>query len=82
MLKMESKCVLLNVTLHTITLKFISSVFSSPSQLLKQISQKYRTDKVFPTSAGETDTNIRKNRYRDILPCKSPEEEEEKTKLH
>lgn len=35
---------------------------------LKQISQRYRTEKVYPTSAGESDVNMRKNRYKDILP--------------
>ncbi|XP_071476318.1 uncharacterized protein [Diadema antillarum] len=35
---------------------------------LKQISQRYRTDKVYPTTAGESEINMRKNRYKDILP--------------
>ncbi|XP_070696036.1 tyrosine-protein phosphatase non-receptor type 22 [Pempheris klunzingeri] len=35
---------------------------------LKSQSTKYRTDKTFPTKTAEKQDNIKKNRYKDILP--------------
>ncbi|XP_075632047.1 tyrosine-protein phosphatase non-receptor type 22 isoform X2 [Balearica regulorum gibbericeps] len=35
---------------------------------LKRQSTKYRTDKIYPTAASEQPENIKKNRYKDILP--------------
>ncbi|XP_054036939.1 tyrosine-protein phosphatase non-receptor type 22 [Rissa tridactyla] len=35
---------------------------------LKRQSTKYRSDKVYPTAASEQPENIKKNRYKDILP--------------
>ncbi|NXO54911.1 PTN22 phosphatase, partial [Aramus guarauna] len=35
---------------------------------LKRQSTKYRTDKIYPTTASEQPENIKKNRYKDILP--------------
>ncbi|XP_008291530.1 tyrosine-protein phosphatase non-receptor type 22 isoform X2 [Stegastes partitus] len=35
---------------------------------LKSQSTKYRTDKTYPTKAAEKQENIKKNRYKDILP--------------
>ena len=39
-------------------------------QALKQQSTRYKTEKTFSTAEGENEINIRKNRYKDILPCK------------
>ncbi|XP_077995178.1 uncharacterized protein LOC144448774 isoform X2 [Glandiceps talaboti] len=41
-------------------------VFNADFQLLKQNSLKYRRQK--PSRAGETDINMKKNRYKDIIP--------------
>ncbi|XP_041654308.1 tyrosine-protein phosphatase non-receptor type 22 isoform X2 [Cheilinus undulatus] len=35
---------------------------------LKSLSTKYRTDKTYPTKTAEKQENIKKNRYKDILP--------------
>ncbi|KFZ57136.1 Tyrosine-protein phosphatase non-receptor type 22, partial [Antrostomus carolinensis] len=35
---------------------------------LKRQSTKYRLDKIYPTAASEQPENIKKNRYKDILP--------------
>ncbi|KFQ75033.1 Tyrosine-protein phosphatase non-receptor type 22 [Phoenicopterus ruber ruber] len=35
---------------------------------LKRQSTKYRSDKIYPTTASEQPENIKKNRYKDILP--------------
>uniref|UniRef100_A0A8C3JNU2 protein-tyrosine-phosphatase n=1 Tax=Calidris pygmaea TaxID=425635 RepID=A0A8C3JNU2_9CHAR len=35
---------------------------------LKRQSTKYRSDKTYPTEASEQPENIKKNRYKDILP--------------
>ncbi|NXF90652.1 PTN22 phosphatase, partial [Eubucco bourcierii] len=35
---------------------------------LKRQSAKYRSDKIYPTAASEHPENIKKNRYKDILP--------------
>ncbi|XP_009951338.1 PREDICTED: tyrosine-protein phosphatase non-receptor type 22 [Leptosomus discolor] len=35
---------------------------------LKRQSTKYRADKIYPTAASEQPENIKKNRYKDILP--------------
>nr|XP_009937354.1 PREDICTED: tyrosine-protein phosphatase non-receptor type 22 [Opisthocomus hoazin] len=35
---------------------------------LKRQSTKYRSDKIYPTAASEQRENIKKNRYKDILP--------------
>lgn len=40
-------------------------------QKLKNQSIKYRVDKTFPTKSAEKTENIKKNRYKDIVPCKS-----------
>uniref|UniRef100_A0A8D0CTZ3 protein-tyrosine-phosphatase n=1 Tax=Sander lucioperca TaxID=283035 RepID=A0A8D0CTZ3_SANLU len=36
--------------------------------MLKCQSVKYRTDKTFPTKTAEKQENIKKNRYKDIVP--------------
>uniref|UniRef100_A0A3Q3VVE7 protein-tyrosine-phosphatase n=1 Tax=Mola mola TaxID=94237 RepID=A0A3Q3VVE7_MOLML len=38
------------------------------SQMLRRLSTKYRTEKIYPTNAGEREENVKKNRYKDILP--------------
>lgn len=38
-------------------------------QRLRRLSTKYRTEKIYPTNAGEKEDNVKKNRYKDILPC-------------
>ncbi|KAI4889144.1 hypothetical protein NFI96_019859, partial [Prochilodus magdalenae] len=35
---------------------------------LRRLSTKYRTDKIYPTNVGEKEENVKKNRYKDILP--------------
>uniref|UniRef100_A0A8D0D1B2 protein-tyrosine-phosphatase n=1 Tax=Sander lucioperca TaxID=283035 RepID=A0A8D0D1B2_SANLU len=35
---------------------------------LRRLSTKYRTEKIYPTNVGEREENIKKNRYKDILP--------------
>uniref|UniRef100_A0A3B3S736 protein-tyrosine-phosphatase n=1 Tax=Paramormyrops kingsleyae TaxID=1676925 RepID=A0A3B3S736_9TELE len=35
---------------------------------LRRLSTKYRTEKIYPTSVGEREENVKKNRYKDILP--------------
>ncbi|KAE8616389.1 hypothetical protein XENTR_v10008790 [Xenopus tropicalis] len=35
---------------------------------LRRLSTKYRTDKIYPTITGEKEENVKKNRYKDILP--------------
>lgn len=44
-------------------------LFACPSQRLRRLSTKYRTEKIYPTNAGEKEENVKKNRYKDILPC-------------
>lgn len=39
-------------------------------QRLRRLSTKYRTEKIYPTNVGEREENVKKNRYKDILPCK------------
>uniref|UniRef100_A0A3B4A1E7 protein-tyrosine-phosphatase n=1 Tax=Periophthalmus magnuspinnatus TaxID=409849 RepID=A0A3B4A1E7_9GOBI len=36
--------------------------------LLRRLSTKYRTEKIYPTNVGEQEENVKKNRYKDILP--------------
>ncbi|KAL4640748.1 tyrosine-protein phosphatase non-receptor type 12-like [Arapaima gigas] len=42
--------------------------FGSDFMKLRRLSTKYRTEKIYPTSAGEKEENVKKNRYKDILP--------------
>uniref|UniRef100_A0A669F469 protein-tyrosine-phosphatase n=1 Tax=Oreochromis niloticus TaxID=8128 RepID=A0A669F469_ORENI len=35
---------------------------------LRRLSTKYRTEKIYPTNIGEREENVKKNRYKDILP--------------
>uniref|UniRef100_A0A8C7LBL2 protein-tyrosine-phosphatase n=1 Tax=Oncorhynchus kisutch TaxID=8019 RepID=A0A8C7LBL2_ONCKI len=37
-------------------------------QRLRRLSTKYRTEKIYPTNVGEQEGNVKKNRYKDILP--------------
>ncbi|NWQ75453.1 PTN12 phosphatase, partial [Columbina picui] len=37
-------------------------------QRLRRLSTKYRTEKIYPTATGEKEENVKKNRYKDILP--------------
>ncbi|XP_042656059.1 tyrosine-protein phosphatase non-receptor type 22 isoform X2 [Tyto alba] len=55
----------------------VSARFSGPPAVmsrrgavkkLKRQSTKYRLDKIYPTAASEQPENIKKNRYKDILP--------------
>uniref|UniRef100_A0A8C6UVT6 protein-tyrosine-phosphatase n=1 Tax=Neogobius melanostomus TaxID=47308 RepID=A0A8C6UVT6_9GOBI len=38
------------------------------SKMLRRLSTKYRTEKIYPTNVGEREENVKKNRYKDILP--------------
>uniref|UniRef100_A0A8C8VMW6 protein-tyrosine-phosphatase n=1 Tax=Pelusios castaneus TaxID=367368 RepID=A0A8C8VMW6_9SAUR len=42
--------------------------FANEFLKLKRQSTKYRSDKIYPTAASERPENIKKNRYKDILP--------------
>ncbi|XP_043086707.1 tyrosine-protein phosphatase non-receptor type 12 isoform X2 [Puntigrus tetrazona] len=42
--------------------------FSSDFMRLRRLSTKYRTEKIYPTNVGEQEDNVKKNRYKDILP--------------
>uniref|UniRef100_A0A8C4XBG5 protein-tyrosine-phosphatase n=1 Tax=Erpetoichthys calabaricus TaxID=27687 RepID=A0A8C4XBG5_ERPCA len=42
--------------------------FASEFARLKRQSAKYKTEKTFPSKCGELTENIKKNRYKDILP--------------
>ncbi|KAG9269076.1 protein piccolo-like [Astyanax mexicanus] len=42
--------------------------FSAEFLKLKRQSTKYRTDKTYPTKAAEKQDNVKKNRYKDIVP--------------
>uniref|UniRef100_A0A8B9JQY6 Tyrosine-protein phosphatase non-receptor type 12 n=1 Tax=Astyanax mexicanus TaxID=7994 RepID=A0A8B9JQY6_ASTMX len=42
--------------------------FGSDFMRLRRLSTKYRTEKIFPTNVGEKEENVKKNRYKDILP--------------
>lgn len=39
-------------------------------QRLKNQSTKYRTEKTYPSKMAENQQNFKKNRYKDIVPCK------------
>nr|XP_012422442.1 PREDICTED: tyrosine-protein phosphatase non-receptor type 12 isoform X5 [Odobenus rosmarus divergens] len=45
-------------------LKLVSEV----GKRLRRLSTKYRTEKIYPTATGEKEENVKKNRYKDILP--------------
>ncbi|KAK6292420.1 hypothetical protein J4Q44_G00370040 [Coregonus suidteri] len=42
--------------------------FGSDFMRLRRLSTKYRTEKIYPTIVGEKEENVKKNRYKDILP--------------
>ncbi|KAM9686286.1 tyrosine-protein phosphatase non-receptor type 22 isoform 2-T2 [Trichechus inunguis] len=42
--------------------------FANEFLKLKRQSTKYKTDKIYPTAVAEMPKNIKKNRYKDILP--------------
>ncbi|XP_028285472.1 tyrosine-protein phosphatase non-receptor type 12 isoform X2 [Parambassis ranga] len=42
--------------------------FASDFMRLRRLSTKYRTEKIYPTNVGEREENVKKNRYKDILP--------------
>ncbi|XP_053575144.1 tyrosine-protein phosphatase non-receptor type 12 [Bombina bombina] len=42
--------------------------FACDFMRLRRLSTKYRTDKIYPTITGEKEENVKKNRYKDILP--------------
>ncbi|XP_019119613.1 tyrosine-protein phosphatase non-receptor type 12 isoform X4 [Larimichthys crocea] len=42
--------------------------FGSDFMRLRRLSTKYRTEKIYPTNVGEREENVKKNRYKDILP--------------
>uniref|UniRef100_A0A8K9X434 protein-tyrosine-phosphatase n=1 Tax=Oncorhynchus mykiss TaxID=8022 RepID=A0A8K9X434_ONCMY len=42
--------------------------FGSDFMRLRRLSTKYRTEKIYPTNVGEQEGNVKKNRYKDILP--------------
>ncbi|KAK7799387.1 hypothetical protein U0070_021987 [Myodes glareolus] len=42
--------------------------FARDFMRLRGLSTKYRTEKIYPTVTGEKEENVKKNRYKDILP--------------
>ncbi|XP_056655477.1 tyrosine-protein phosphatase non-receptor type 12 isoform X2 [Monodelphis domestica] len=42
--------------------------FTRDFSRLRRLSTKYRTEKIYPTATGEKEENVKKNRYKDILP--------------
>ncbi|XP_028934066.1 tyrosine-protein phosphatase non-receptor type 12 isoform X1 [Ornithorhynchus anatinus] len=42
--------------------------FARDFMRLRRLSTKYRTEKTYPTVTGEKEENVKKNRYKDILP--------------
>ncbi|XP_060100670.1 tyrosine-protein phosphatase non-receptor type 12 [Heteronotia binoei] len=42
--------------------------FAADFMRLRRLSTKYRTEKIYPTFTGEKEENVKKNRYKDILP--------------
>ncbi|TSK13559.1 Tyrosine-protein phosphatase non-receptor type 12 [Bagarius yarrelli] len=42
--------------------------FGSDFMRLRRLSTKYKTEKIYPTNIGEREENVKKNRYKDILP--------------
>ena len=44
------------------------------SQELKGMSQKYKDNDTFPADSGRLSCNKKKNRFKDILPCKRKDE--------
>ncbi|KAL2102443.1 hypothetical protein ACEWY4_001611 [Coilia grayii] len=42
--------------------------FGTDFMRLRRLSTKYRTEKIYPTNVGEREENVKKNRYKDILP--------------
>ncbi|XP_072922716.1 tyrosine-protein phosphatase non-receptor type 12-like isoform X2 [Hemitrygon akajei] len=42
--------------------------FANDFMRLRRLSTKYRTEKIYPTITGEKEENVKKNRYKDILP--------------
>uniref|UniRef100_A0A8C5HK67 Tyrosine-protein phosphatase non-receptor type 12 n=1 Tax=Gouania willdenowi TaxID=441366 RepID=A0A8C5HK67_GOUWI len=42
--------------------------FGSDFMRLRRLSTKYRTEKIYPTNVGEKEENVKRNRYKDILP--------------
>uniref|UniRef100_A0AAA9SUI4 protein-tyrosine-phosphatase n=3 Tax=Bos TaxID=9903 RepID=A0AAA9SUI4_BOVIN len=42
--------------------------FANEFLTLKRLSSKYKADKTYPTTVAERPKNIKKNRYKDILP--------------
>ncbi|XP_010183514.1 PREDICTED: tyrosine-protein phosphatase non-receptor type 22 [Mesitornis unicolor] len=48
--------------------KLNREAFAEEFLKLKRQSTKYRADKIYPTAASEQPENIKKNRYKDILP--------------
>ncbi|KAM5236430.1 tyrosine-protein phosphatase non-receptor type 12 [Ctenodactylus gundi] len=42
--------------------------FARDFMRLRRLSTKYRTEKIYPTATGEKEENVKKNRYKDILP--------------
>lgn len=45
------------------------NVFCLFLQRLKSQSTKYRTDRTYTTKEAEKQDNVKKNRYKDIVPC-------------
>ncbi|XP_044535794.1 tyrosine-protein phosphatase non-receptor type 12 isoform X1 [Gracilinanus agilis] len=42
--------------------------FTRDFSRLRRLSTKYKTEKIYPTATGEKEENVKKNRYKDILP--------------
>ncbi|KAM8795943.1 tyrosine-protein phosphatase non-receptor type 22 [Eudromia elegans] len=65
---MDQREILLQNLERTQSKKLNQEAFVDEFLKLKQQSTKYRLDKIYPTAASEQPENIKKNRYKDILP--------------
>uniref|UniRef100_A0A452UDN2 Tyrosine-protein phosphatase non-receptor type 12 n=1 Tax=Ursus maritimus TaxID=29073 RepID=A0A452UDN2_URSMA len=61
---MEERVLRLTLTRGVPLLKLVSEA----GKRLRRLSTKYRTEKIYPTATGEKEENVKKNRYKDILP--------------
>ncbi|XP_068515855.1 tyrosine-protein phosphatase non-receptor type 22 [Anas acuta] len=65
---MDQREILLQNLERTQSKKLDQEAFVEEFLKLKRQSTKYRSDKIYPTAASEHPENIKKNRYKDILP--------------
>ncbi|KAL2295444.1 hypothetical protein Nmel_017857 [Mimus melanotis] len=65
---MDQRSILLQNLQRAQGKKLSPGEFAEEFLKLKRQSTKYKSDKIYPTSASEQPENVKKNRYKDILP--------------